>query len=62
METVEVVRLDEDRWRWHFSDGAGARILSNDVYPTRGEAISAASAAYPDLDVIAPPEDDLRSP
>jgi hypothetical protein len=50
METIEITRLDNDRWRWQYSDGNGARILSNDVYPSRAEARTAAAAAYPDLE------------
>lgn len=54
---MEHVDLEEEapyRWRWVYSDGNGARVISNSSYPSALEAMLAARAAYPDLPIDAP--------
>ena len=62
MEQIEFVREAGERWRWAFSDGNGARILSNQVYDDAGEARRAAAAAYPDLPLPDAREQDHEAP
>jgi hypothetical protein len=54
MEHVEVESLAADRWRWIYSDGNGARAVSNELYEELLEAEAAARKAYPDLPIVVP--------
>lgn len=56
MERVELRPLRDDRWRWSYSDGNGARAWSNDVYEDIAAAEEAARQAYPDLPLVRPEE------
>lgn len=54
MELIELQEETPHRWRWSYSDGNGAQVTSNSLFPSALEAMLAARAAYPDVQVSGP--------
>ena len=62
MEEIELTEESPHRWRWLYSNGNGARVTSNKLYPSALEAMLSARAAYPDVPVSAPMRPEAAEP